>query len=93
MSYQTHDLAEWVAFLSLGTGLTATGWLLWLLLFEPLLGCDFDPRPLLARAIHSEALYPLLREWDTAQSASREALRDAAALLLLLTTSPKGTLR
>jgi len=89
----THDLTEWAAFLSLGTGLTATGWLLWLLVFEPLLECDLDPRPLLARAIHSEAAYPLLREWDTARSASREALRDTAALLLLLTTSPKGTLR
>ncbi len=54
---------------------------------------DFDPRPWLARAIRSEAVYPLLREWDNARHASREALRDVAALLLLLTTSPKGQLR
>lgn len=54
---------------------------------------DVDPRQLLARAVCSEAAYPLLREWDNARHASREALRDAAALLLLLTTSPKGALR
>lgn len=54
---------------------------------------DFDPRPAVSRAVNSEAVYPLLREWDNARHASREALRDAAALLLLLTTSPKGALR
>jgi hypothetical protein len=54
---------------------------------------DFDPRPAVRRAVRSEALYPLLREWDTARHASREAFRDAAALLLLLTTSPKEATR
>lgn len=54
---------------------------------------DFDPRPAVSRAVRSEAVYPLLREWDIARHASREALRDAAALLLLLTTTPKGQLR
>jgi hypothetical protein len=54
---------------------------------------DFDPRPAVRRATNSEALYLLLREWDIARHASREALRDAAALLLLLTTSPKGAIR
>jgi hypothetical protein len=53
---------------------------------------DFDPRPAVRRVVESEALYPLLREWDTACHAFREACRDAAALLLLLTTSPKGAM-
>lgn len=53
---------------------------------------DFDPRPWLSRVLRSEAVYPLLREWDSARCASREAFRDAAALLLLLTTSPKGAM-
>lgn len=83
----THDLAEWASVLSLGVGVTFSCFVPWLLLV------DFDPRPLLARAVNSEAVYPLLREWDTARHASREAFRDAAALLLLLTTSPKGALR
>ena len=53
---------------------------------------DFDPRPAPARLVESEALYPLLREWDTARHAFRGACRDLAALLILLTTSPKGQL-
>lgn len=88
----THSLAEWAAFLSLGVGVHASFSVFWFLLVDAH-RTDFDPRPWLARTIRSEALYPLLREWDTARHASREALRDAAALLLLLTTSPKGALR
>jgi hypothetical protein len=53
---------------------------------------DFDPRPALSRLVESEALYPLLREWDTVRHAFREACRDLAALLILLTTSPKGAM-
>lgn len=86
----THSLAEWAASLSLG--LVPVGAIWFVLAFA---GADlayFDPRPLLARVIRSEAVYPLLREWDIARHASREALRDAAALLLLLTTSPKGAM-
>lgn len=66
---------------------------------------DFDPRPLLARAVRSEAVYPLLREWDIARYDARElaasavlyarlSLRDAAftaaALLALLTVRPEA---
>lgn len=87
----THDLAEWAAVLSLGV--SAISLIGFALAFADMDLAYFDPRPWLARAIRSEALYPLLREWDTARHASREALRDAAALLLLLTTSPKGQLR
>ena len=53
---------------------------------------DFDPHPAIRRVAESEALYVLLREWDTARHAFREACRDLAALLILLTTSPKGEL-
>jgi hypothetical protein len=111
VSYQTHDLTEWAQFLSLGTGLTATGWLLWLLLFEPLLDCDLDPRPLvrrMARTVHEGAVYAgnnLNRAYASAHHqltpvaawvwhalfTAREACRDAAALLILLTTRPEAT--
>lgn len=76
----THDPAEWAQFLSLGVGFTATGWLLWLLLFEPFLGCDLDPRPALARATRDARL------------ALRDAAVSAAALLMLLSpaAAPKG---
>ena len=104
MSYQTHDLSEWAAFLSLGTGFTATGWLLWLLLFEPLLGCDLDPRPALQRAIESGRVDPLLvavanakydarAAADRARHVPRDAAITAAALLMLLSAPPKGHLR
>jgi hypothetical protein len=64
---------------------------------------DFDPRPAVSRAVRSEAVYPLLREWATARYDARElvasaalcarlSLRDAAftaaALLALLTITP-----
>jgi hypothetical protein len=104
MSYQTHDLSEWAAFLSLGTGITATGWLLWLLLFEPLLDCDLDPRPALQRAIESGRVDPLLvavanakydarAAADRAKHIPRDAAITAAALLMLLSAPPKGHLR
>ena len=89
---QTHSLAEWASVLSLGISVHASFSVFWFLLVDAH-RADFDPRPLLARAIRSEAVYPLLREWGIARHASREALRDVAALLLLLTTSPKGQLR
>jgi hypothetical protein len=41
----------------------------------------------------SDAAYPLLRGWDNARHTVRESCRDAAALLILLTTSPKGALQ
>lgn len=67
----------------------------------------FDPRPAVRRASHAVRLAVESGAWDgqliavanikhaarTAAHPSAEALRDAAALLLLLTTSPKGALR
>lgn len=100
MSYQTHDLAEWAAFLSLGVGFTATGWLLWLLLFEPFLGCDLDPRPLVARAVHrlladaARARLGALQARDRARMAVVTALLALALRLNSIPSAPqKGALR
>lgn len=70
-------------------GLVPVGAIWFVLAFAGVDLAYFDPRPLLARAAHSEAVYPLLRGFDNARHASCEALRDAAALLILLTTSPE----
>jgi hypothetical protein len=70
-------------------GLVSVGAIWFVLAFAGADAAYFDPRPLLARTVRSEAVYPLLREFDNARHASCEALRDAAALLILLTTSPE----
>lgn len=49
-------------------------------------------RPVVWDVSRSEAVYPLWREWDTFRHVCREFGRDVAALVLLLTTSPKGYL-
>ncbi|MFJ4624295.1 hypothetical protein [Streptomyces sp. NPDC088812] len=93
MSGHTHTLAEWAAFLSLGAGIPAAVSVPYFLLVDA--ECWAWPRPLVTvvdRAVRSEALYLLLREWDTARHTVREFCRDAAALLILLTTSPKGAM-
>jgi hypothetical protein len=59
---------------------------------------DFDPRPALTRLVESGRLDALLvavgpaRVRRSVWLPAREACRDAAALLLLLTTSPKGAM-
>jgi hypothetical protein len=103
VSYQTHDLTEWAAFLSFGLGFTATGWLLWLLLFEPLLDCDLDPRPMVRRAIESGRVDPVRcavanakHDARAAAARARHVPRDAAItvaalLALLIPTAPEAT--
>lgn len=85
-------------------GLVPVGGIWFVLAFA---GADvdyFDPRPAVRRVVESGrvdvllvATGPLLCDLRsaarTAAHPSAEALRDAAALLLLLTTSPKGALR
>jgi len=88
----TLTLDDWLAAVSLGVSGCAVWSGLFLLLVDADLA-DFDPRPALRRLVQSEAVYLLLREWDIACHASRDALRDAAALVLLLTTRPKGALQ
>lgn len=63
------------------------------LLFADATRADFDPRPLLARAIESEAFYPLLREWDNAKHDARHALAHRLAAAASRLTSPKGATR
>lgn len=49
-------------------------------------------RPAVWTAVRSAPVYPLLREWDNARHFICEACRDAVALVVLLTTSPKGAM-
>jgi hypothetical protein len=98
--YATHSLSDWAAFLSLGVGVHAAFSVLYFLLVDSDSARDFDPRPVLSRVVESGRVDVLLIavadakcDVRAAVHASREAFRDAAALLILLTTSPKGALR
>jgi hypothetical protein len=101
MTGHTHDLAEWVAFLSLGISVHAALSVPYFLTVDADLA-DFDPRPAVRRAIESGRLDPLLitvanvrfdgREMAAdarafARLSLREAALTAAALLALLTIS------
>lgn len=88
MSFQTHDLAEWAAVLSLSTGITASAFVPWLLLVDSVSARDFDPRPALARAIESGRVDPVLcavanAKHDARAARDRARLALAAALLAL----------
>jgi hypothetical protein len=87
----THSLDEWLAMVCLAISGYAAFSAPYHLFVDADLK-DFDPRPALRRLADSEAVYVLLREWDNARHAVCEAFLDAAALLLLLTTRPKGAL-
>jgi hypothetical protein len=104
----THTVAEWAAFLSLGLSMASATASPYLLLVDadhfawpqPVTAAVDRAKPVVWDATRSEVAYPLLREWDNARHivrqtgrSSREACRDAAALIVLLTTSPKGALR
>jgi hypothetical protein len=71
VSYQTHDLAEWAAFLSLGVGVHAAFSVPYFLLVDADFA-DFDPRPLVRRAIESGRLVPV---WQAAIHAGHTANR------------------
>lgn len=53
---------------------------------------DFDPRPVMRRLAESGRIDPLLLVVGPALVAVRETARDAAALLILLTTRPQGAM-
>lgn len=100
----THDLAEWASVLSLGIGVTFSCFVPWLLLVDSVSARDFDPRPALRRAINSEVVYPLLREFDNAKHTAHvaadrvrhiplDAALTAAALLALLLPATEGATR
>lgn len=95
----THSLAEWAAFLSLGVGVHAAFSVFWFLLvdasrrdFHQVLvyaGCDLA----WAAASVRHELAPYAAPVRHAVYGGRELARDLAALLLLLTTTPKGHAR
>ncbi|MDX3520777.1 hypothetical protein [Streptomyces scabiei] len=95
----THDLAEWAAFLSLGVGVHATFSVFWFLLVDAsrkdfhqvLVHAGYDLAWVAASIRHE--VVPYTAPVRHAAHVGRELARDAAALLLLLTTSPKGQLR
>jgi hypothetical protein len=92
--------AEWAQMVSLSVGLYAAASAPYFLLVDaerwawprPLTAAVDAARPVVWDGVRSEAVYPLLREFDNARHTVRELGRDAAALVLLLTTSPKGAL-
>lgn len=90
MNGHTHSLAEWAAFLSLGLAVWAVeAAVIWLIADAE----SLDPRRPVARVLDSGRLDPLLILVGPLLAAARESVRDAAALLILLTTTPKGALR
>jgi hypothetical protein len=80
-------LSDWMAFLSLGTSISAGASIPFFLLVDADLA-DFDPRRLLATDPGDRFLVEAARMRD----ALRETGRDAVALVILLTTSPKGAM-
>lgn len=100
-----HTPAEWAAVLSLGVGVHGAFSVPYFL-FVGASRVDFDPRPLLARAIESGRVDPVLcavanakHDAHAAVFRARLSVRDAAvsvaALLMLLSpaAAPKGALR
>lgn len=85
----TTTVADWAAYTSLAVGAYATGCAFLYLLVDASLA-DFDPRPLVRRVLDTDVAARLLVALFNAQTAVREACLDAAALIVLLTTSPKG---
>lgn len=99
MNGHTHDLGEWAAFLSLGVAVHASFSVFWFLLV------DASRRDFHQELVHAgndlawaaasirHELAPCTVPLRHAVYEGRELARDVAALLLLLTTTPKGQLR
>src|SRR5262245_27969181 len=94
----THTLADWLAMVSISASGYGSFSFFWLLLVDAK-ASDFDPRPWLRTAAETGALVPLWQvvvnpgpNLNPARHASRTAALDAAALVLLLTTRPKGAM-
>ena len=92
--------AEWAQMVSLSVGLYAACSAPYFLLVEaevwawprPVVAAVDRVKPVVWSAARSGPVYPLLREWDNARHLVCEACRNAVALLILLTTSPKGAM-
>jgi hypothetical protein len=85
---RTTTPAEWAAFLSLGLSLTSATATPFLLLVDADHFAWPDCRPLL----ESRTADRLLVELVNAKATVREACLNTAALIVLLTTSPKGAM-
>ncbi|MEW2420497.1 hypothetical protein AB0911_08125 [Streptomyces nigra] len=90
MTGQTHTPAEWAAAGSLGV--TAIALIALAVSFADTDAAYFDPRWHVARLVESGRIDPLLLAVGPALAAARNAVLDAAALCLLLTTRPKGAM-
>ncbi|MGW1615734.1 hypothetical protein ACWCQZ_41060 [Streptomyces sp. NPDC002285] len=86
----THTPAEWAAAGSLG--LTAISLISFALSFAGADAAYFDPRRPLGRLVESGHIDPLLITVGPALASARNAVLDAAALLILLTTRPQGAM-
>ncbi|MFI1165564.1 hypothetical protein ACH4UM_18605 [Streptomyces sp. NPDC020801] len=95
------SLTDWAAYLSLGTSISAAVSIP-VHLFVDAERSDFNPRPMLLRALESGRLDPLLNVACNAKADTRAAVawacslpRDAAislaALLMLLSPNPEAT--
>jgi hypothetical protein len=85
---RTTTPAEWAAFLSLGLSLTSAAATPYFLLVDADHFAWPDCRPLL----ESRTADRLLVELVNAKATVREACLNTAALIVLLTTSPKGAM-
>lgn len=96
---QTHSLAEWASVLSLGIGVHASFSVFYFLLVDAsrrdfhqeLVHAGHDLAWAAASARHE--LVPYAVPVRHVVYGGRELARDGAALLLLLTTTPKGQIR
>jgi hypothetical protein len=96
----THTLADWLAMVSIAATGCAAFSAPYFLFVEadhwawprPLVSAVSAARPVVWDVTRSGSLYLLLREWDNARHSAGEFCRDAAALVLLLTTRPKGAM-
>jgi hypothetical protein len=90
--HDTHTLAEWAAFLSLGLSMASAMAVPFVLLVEADHWAWPNLQPLAHRVTESGRVDPLLLVVGPAWAAACDAARDLAALIVLLTTSPKGAM-
>lgn len=91
MTGHTHTLADWASMVCMAASGYGSFSVFYLLLVDATLA-DFDPRPAVRRIVESGRLDPLLIAVGPLWAAAHETARDVAALIVLLTTRPKGAM-
>ena len=91
MTGHTHTLADWAAMVCMAASGYGSFSVFYFLLVDAD-ASDFDPRPAFRRLVESGRLDWLLIAVNELRTDVRDAVLDAAALVLLLTTRPKGAL-